>query len=210
MTLVKICGITNLDDAQHAIECDSDQLGFNFYEKSSRYISSSGARNIVGKLPAGCLSIGVFVNKKLEEVLEIVNFVGLDGIQLHGEEDTAYIEELMQRTDKLVTRAFRISSAAALEDAKGSLAPYVLLDGFSPDERGGTGISFDWNIARDISNLRPGSVYLAGGLTPENVADAIRTVRPYAVDVASGVESTPGTKDPDKVAAFIKAAKEAL
>ncbi|MEP6850899.1 MAG: phosphoribosylanthranilate isomerase [Acidobacteriota bacterium] len=210
MTLVKICGITNLEDARHVMDCGADQLGFNFYEKSSRHISSQDARRIVDALPVSSANIGVFVNKDIEEVLEIVKFVGLEGIQLHGDEDEFYISNLTKQTNKFIVKAFRVSSRSAIDDATESNAHYVLLDGHSPTEQGGTGKTFNWDIAYDAAFLRPESVYLAGGLNPENVAQAIRKIMPYAVDVASGVESSKGKKDPDKIAAFIKAAKEAL
>jgi phosphoribosylanthranilate isomerase len=210
MTFVKICGITNLADAQYAVDSGADQLGFNFYERSPRYISPHDARNIVDELPISSGNVGVFVNKDIERVLEIASFVGLDGIQLHGDEDEPYVKDLLKRTDKFIVKAFRVSSRVVLDNAIESRTPYILLDGYSPNEQGGTGTNFDWDVAGDITFLRPESVYLAGGLTPENVAEAIRTVGPYAVDVASGVESSKGKKDPDKVAAFIKAAKEAL
>jgi phosphoribosylanthranilate isomerase len=210
MTLVKICGITNLADARHAIDCGADQLGFNFYEKSVRSVPLEDARKIVLALPVGCVTIGVFVNKKADEVLDIVDFVGLDGIQLHGDEDFEYSKELMRRTEKFIIKAFRVSSQIVVEDAKRMTVPYTLLDAYSPNALGGTGMQFDWNIASDVSFLRPESLYLAGGLNPENVADAIRIVRPYAVDVASGVESSPGKKDPEKVAAFVRAVRQAI
>ena len=205
---IKICGITNIEDAQHAIDSGADELGLNFYEKSSRYISPKDARKIVEALPRGTRTIGVFVDKPINELLETYKLVGLDGIQLHGNEKEEYINELMRQTDRFIIKAFRVSSKYVLDDAVDSSATFVLLDGYSPNEMGGTGTKFDWNIASEVAFINPESVYLAGGLTPENVANAIRAVRPYAVDVASGVESSPGKKDPIKVAAFIKAAKE--
>lgn len=210
MTLVKICGITNLADAQHAVDSGADQLGFNFYERSPRYISPQDARNVVDELPISNGNIGVFVNEDIEQVLEIASFVGLDGIQLHGDEDELYVKDLMKRTDKFIVKAFRVSSRLVLDDAIESRTPYILLDGHSPNVQGGTGTKFDWDVADEITFLRPESVYLAGGLTPENVAEAIRKVRPYAVDVASGVESAPGKKDPKKVMDFVRNAKNAI
>lgn len=211
MTLVKICGITNFEDAQHAVNCGADQLGFNFYAKSRRNISAQDARKIVGELPSSSGSVGVFVNEPIDSVLETAQFVGLDGIQLHGDEDKAYLIELSKRTKLFVIKVFHVSPTFEVIEAWDWKADYQLFDTYSTTERGGTGQTFDWeNFGADIYLWVHCSAYLAGGLTPENVDEAVRTVRPYAVDVASGVESSPGKKDPEKVAAFIKAAKEAL
>ena len=209
--LVKICGITNLDDAKNAIACGADQLGFNFYEESPRYISPDKARELVDSLDSTVETIGVFVNKPIDDVIATAEHVGLDGIQLHGDEDNKYVRKLKERTKLLVLKAFAVSKASTVVDAMDWDVDYPLFDTYSPIERGGTGKTFDWEaISADVYVCFPHGVYLAGGLTPENVADAVRIVKPYVVDVASGVESTPGKKDPIKVAAFIKAAKEAI
>ncbi|MEP7077193.1 MAG: phosphoribosylanthranilate isomerase [Acidobacteriota bacterium] len=211
MTLVKICGITNLEDARHAVDSGADELGFNFYERSSRRTSPKDARKIVDSLPISGGNVGVFVNKEVEQVLEIAAFVGLDGIQLHGDETQAYVTDLRKRTKLFVIKAFRVSSQFSVSDAMDWDISCPLFDTYSPNERGGTGRTFDWNeFATDVFLCFPGNAYLAGGLSPDNVSEAIRIVRPYAVDVASGVESSPGKKDPKKVTAFIKAAKEAI
>ena len=212
MTKVKICGITNLADAQQAVEANADELGFNFYEKSARYISPKEARKIIDRLPIGSRNIGVFVNDDIEKVLELVEFVGLDGIQLHGDEDNAYVRELQERTKLFVIKAFPVKSAYSVTNALDWNMTYPLFDTYSPKEFGGTGQKFDWDsVAIDIRLCFPYLAYLAGGLTPDNVAEAVRSVGMlYAVDVASGVESSPGIKDHDKIAAFIKAAKEAI
>ncbi|MFM9904234.1 MAG: DUF2127 domain-containing protein [Pyrinomonadaceae bacterium] len=208
---VKICGITNLQDAKQALEAGADELGFNFYKKSSRYISPEDSRDIIDNLPIAFGNIGVFVNEDIEKVLEIAEFVGLDGIQLHGDEDNAYVKELQMRTKLFVIKTFSVNSVFSVTDAMDWDMSYPLFDTYSPNKRGGTGKPFDWeNFGADIFLLFPWTAYLAGGLTSENVAGAVRIVHPYAVDVASGVESSPGKKDPEKVTAFIKAAKEAI
>lgn len=209
---VKICGITNLEDAQQALEAGADELGFNFYPQSKRYISPEDARSIVDTLTGGNRNIGVFVNESHENVVKIAQFVGLDGIQLHGDEGDLYILELKEKTRCFVIKAFRVSPTFQVSDALDWDMDYPLFDAYSPKEFGGTGQAFDWeNVAGDIFLSFPYQAYLAGGLTPENVSEAIRTVEMlYAVDVASGVESSPGKKDHEKVAAFIKAAKETI
>ncbi|MEO6050268.1 MAG: phosphoribosylanthranilate isomerase, partial [Pyrinomonadaceae bacterium] len=206
---VKICGITNLADAQHAVECGTDELGFNFYEKSPRYISPEDAREIIEKLTADVIKVGVFVNESQERILEIVSIAKLDAIQLHGDEDYGYVIDLIVNSDLMIIKAVRPRSYADVKDAVAYDAHAILVDSFSNNEYGGSGIKANWERAIEIWTMVP-CVYLAGGLTPENVAMAIHTVRPYAVDVASGVESSPGKKDPEKVAAFIKVVKKAL
>jgi len=208
---VKICGITSLEDAEQAVGAGADEIGLNFYKKSPRYIAPEAARDLVDHLSGYALKIGVFVNEPIARVVRTAQFVGLDGIQLHGDEDNHYVRDLRKRTDHFVIKAFRVSPTFQISDAMDWDTTYALFDGYSPDERGGTGQKFDWeNAAVDIFLWFPDAAYLAGGLTPENVAEAVRAVKPYAVDVASGVESSPGKKDPKKVEAFIKAAKEAI
>lgn len=209
MTRVKICGITNLIDAQHANECGADSIGFNFYAGSKRYISPVLAAAIVEPVGMRVEKIGVFVNASVKEIVEIEDAVQLDTVQLHGDETPEFIEELRGESDATIIKAVRIVPDFDPNGVLEHRADAILLDAFSKDERGGTGETFDWEIARHVVEL-VGQVYLAGGLTPENVAEAIRVVGPYAVDVASGVETSPGVKDRDKVAAFIKAAKEAI
>lgn len=210
MTFVKICGITNLKDAKAALNCGADELGFNFFSGSSRNLSRSSAREIVDQLPIGPKYIGVFVNEPIDDVLEIAEFVGLDGIQLHGDEDMAYVTEVQKRTNRFVVKAFRVTPSFFVGDALDWPLDFPLFDTHSSQKYGGTGETFDWDeFGTDIFLWFPDSAYLAGGLNPENVAEAIRTVRPYAVDVASGVESSPGKKDPRKLEAFIRNAKRA-
>lgn len=214
MTRVKICGITNIGDAIHASESGADELGFNFYAKSSRYVSPDTAKEIIESLPSNLLKVGVFVNMSIAGVLETARISGITAIQIHGDEETDYVQELRQRSPLIIIKATRIHrtteiSSIAIGNNPSLGAHALLLDSWSPKEFGGTGKTFDWDTAKSIVAAFP-IVYLAGGLTPENVEEAIRMVRPHAVDVASGVESSPGKKDPAKVIAFIKAAKEAI
>lgn len=207
MTKVKICGITNLEDARHAVECGADMLGFNFYRGSKRYLEPAIAAEIVRGLgEARVEMVGVFVNAEVAEIAEVAEQVGLDGIQLHGDEDAESVSAVKESLPGLVVvKALRVGGGFALKAAAAYTVDHVLLDGDAGTVFGGAGRAFDWELARGVEGL-----ILAGGLTPHNVAEAIRTLRPHAVDVASGVESSPGKKDPAKVAAFIKAAKEAI
>ena len=209
---VKICGVTNLADAQQAIQAGADELGFNFYPESKRYITPDDARKIVRSLPKSVRTVGVFVNESLDNLLKIAKIVKLSGIQLHGDESDLYILDLKEKTRCFVIKAFRVSPKFQISDADDWDMDYPLFDAYSPQEFGGTGQKFDWEkVASDIFFWFPNQAYLAGGLTPDNVAEAVRSVKMlYTVDVASGVESSPGKKDHEKVAAFIKAAKEAI
>jgi phosphoribosylanthranilate isomerase len=205
MVKVKICGITNLDDALHAVECGADALGFNFYKKSSRFISPADAREITGQFPDGVLRVGVFVNEHVDRIAETVRLTELDAIQLHGDESPAFVRELRERVACEVIKAFRVSPEFIAESVFQYGANTILLDGFSLDSRGGTGETFDWKIAKQLSSHL--NVYLAGGLSADNVRTAISQVRPYAVDACSLLESAPGKKDPQKVRRFILEAK---
>jgi len=211
MTKVKICGITNIEDAMSAFDSGADQIGLNFYSKSVRNISLENAQQLVDSLPERLETVGVFVNETIETVLATAAQVGLDGIQLHGDEDPNYVHVLAKQTDRFIIKAFRVLPSFKVKDALDWKVTHQLFDTYSPSDRGGTGETFDWKvIAADMHECFPVSAYLAGGLTPDNLAEAVGIVRPYAVDVASGVESSPGKKDHRKVASFIKAAKEAI
>jgi phosphoribosylanthranilate isomerase len=206
MTKVKICGITDLEDAQLAVRLGADMLGFNFYEKSARYIRPNEAARIVNGLPKYVLKVGVFVNMEPYRVDEFVSLVGLDAVQIHGDEDEAFFDELRSETNAEIIKAYRIGNgdtAISVTDEDG----YILLDSFS-ESYGGSGTTFDWSLAFEMGNVRD-RIILAGGLTPENVAEAVKSVKPFGVDVASGVESSAGKKDPAKLEKFIKAAKAA-
>jgi phosphoribosylanthranilate isomerase len=204
MVKVKICGITNWPDARRAIEGGADLLGFNFYQGSPRYISPAKAQRMVRRLPKRVSAVGIFVNESESKMLEIARTVGLDQLQLSGEESPAMVARLGRSVRVIkavrVRRPFRQAQLAAFKRASA-----ILLDGFDRSARGGTGKTFDWQIARRAK--RHGRIFLAGGLTPENVGDAIRAAKPYAVDVCSGVEAKPGKKDAARMKAFAKAVK---
>jgi phosphoribosylanthranilate isomerase len=208
-TKIKICGITNLEDALLAVNLGADDLGFNFYEKSPRYIAPEKAKEIIAELPANVMKIGVFVNESVERICEISAIAGLDAVQLHGDEDDRFIDAVHIMCGLPVIKAIKVTPDFSAKDAAHSNAEAVLLDKFSPKEHGGTGETFDWNIAKQVS-ASVERVYLAGGLTPENVGEAIRTVRPYAVDVCSRIESEPGKKDAAKLKQFIDAVRKTI
>ncbi len=204
---VKICGITNSDDARAAIEAGANLLGFNFYAKSPRYIAPEKAREIVAQIRSdgqSPLLVGVFVNAPLEEVRSILEIARIDLAQLHGDEPVRVLEQLNGRAFK----ALRPTSETEAEiDAEwfapyGPNAPVLLIDAYRRDQYGGTGHTADWSIATKLAQQYP--ILLAGGLTPENVAEAIRQVRPWGVDVASGVEVSPGKKDAGKMKLFVE------
>ncbi len=216
MFQIKICGITNVDDARTVAQAGADAVGLNFYPKSPRYISTDQARAIVQALPEPLVKVGLFVNAEVDTVCRTYDELGLDLIQLHGDELPAFLTQL---GDRPVMRAFRLDQrqldpVRQYLDTCGQLdctPRLVLLDAFVQGEYGGTGELADWTAIQGFqteSSLPP--LVLAGGLTPGNVAEAIRTVRPAAVDTASGVESSPGQKDPAAVEAFIHAARAAF
>ncbi len=186
-----------------AAEGGADALGFVFYEKSPRYVSPQKAAAIIRELPPFIQSVGLFVDEEADQVNWTAGFCGLDLVQLHGEEDPEYCLGINRR----IIKAFRVKDAATTAGVSRYQAAGYLLDAWSPLAPGGTGQSFDWELARSV--VSTGRLILAGGLTPENVGDAVRVVAPYGLDVSSGVESTPGRKDADKVREFIRRAKGA-
>ena len=199
---VKICGITSVADGLSAVEAGADALGFNFYEASPRFVTPGTAAAIIGQLPPFIVKVGVFVDAPPDLVLEAISQCGLNVLQFHGNETPEYCGQFGLMTMK----AFRIRDASSLEALEQYATDAWLLDAYAASSPGGTGERFNWDLAVQAQRFgRP--IFLAGGLTPENVADAIRQVRPYAVDVASGVEASPGRKDPAKVRAFIQAAR---
>jgi phosphoribosylanthranilate isomerase len=206
---VKICGITNWTDARQAVADGADILGFNFYAGSPRYVRPAKAKVIVRRLPKRIVAVGVFVNESEPKMLEIARAVGLDAVQLHGDEPPAMVERLRRSRPAIgVIKAIRVrKSAVAKELGRFEGASALLLDGFDRRARGGTGKTFDWGIARRAK--RYGRIFLAGGLTPENVGEAIRAARPYAVDVCSGVEAKPGKKDAARLKDLMRAVKSA-
>ena len=188
---IKICGITNLEDAGNAVSYGADALGFIF-AKSPRRIDPETAKRIIADIRGKAASVGVFVNESIERVNEIAKYCGLDAVQLHGDEDPDYCSNI--KVDKVI-KAFRIKDEASLKNIKGynTLFAY-LLDTFSREGYGGTGKTFDWNIAVKAKALgKP--IILAGGLKPDNIGEAIKAVRPYGVDISSSIESGPGKKD---------------
>lgn len=201
MVKVKICGITNIEDALHAAGCGADALGFVFFEKSPRCLTPEAARGIIAKLPPFVAAVGLFVNESPERIRQIADFCGLDLLQLHGDEGPADCDYAPRR----VVKALRVKDAASLEGHAAYAVSALLLDAWVVGAYGGTGERFNWELAAAVARQRP--VILAGGLTAENVAEAVRTVRPYGVDVSSGIEASPGKKDPAKVEAFIRNAK---
>jgi phosphoribosylanthranilate isomerase len=205
MTKVKICGITSLDDALLAAEAGADALGFVFFEKSPRNVEPERAARIIAALPPFVQVVGLFVNAELQYVNETADRCGLDIVQLHGEESPDYCRAVRRR----VMKALRVQGMESLAPmAEYQVAGFVL-DAYSPNAYGGTGATFDWECA--IAAKEKGTVILAGGLGPDNVAAAVAKVAPYGVDVSSGVEHSPGQKDPEKVRQFIRKAKgEAL
>lgn len=204
MVRVKICGITNIADARHAVACGADALGFVFYEKSPRHVAVDVAADIIAGLPPLVSCVGLFVNAARSIVEATVSACGLDVIQLHGDE----LPEECHFGRRKTIKALRLRDAGALAEAERFRDQTLLLDAYVPSVYGGTGATGDWGLACRIAASRP--VILAGGLTPENVTAAISAVGPYAVDVSSGVEASPGRKDPNKVARFIQLAKESV
>lgn len=202
---VKICGITNADDAAVALSAGADALGFVFHERSPRAVSPEIVRAIVAGLPPFVLAVGVFVNEPLERVRGIMDDCGLSLAQLHGDENAAFCRELGRPVLKAIRLKDRASVLALAEFHGRANVRGFVLDAFSEQVYGGTGQTIDWALAAEAARAAP--VLLAGGLTPDNVAEAIRVVRPYGVDVSSGVEAKPGKKDPAKVKAFIEAAR---
>jgi phosphoribosylanthranilate isomerase len=215
MTWVKICGMTNLEDALVAVEAGADAVGFVFYEKSPRYVTVEAAREIVERLPSRIDKVGVFVNESPERVSEMANDAGLSAVQLHGDE--------YQNPEQYATSGktfFSLPVLEALRDLRAPIGSFtmpklpkssgVLLDSGTKNVRGGTGKTFAWGearwLVRGLKKLYP--VVIAGGLTASNVRWAAEILEPWGVDVASGVEASPGKKDPEKVRAFVKAVRE--
>ncbi len=199
---VKICGITSTSDSLVAAEAGADLIGLMFFEGSPRFISMSTAKEIARELPPFVLRVGVFVNPTEDAVMRAISECSLNLLQFHGEESPEFCTQF----GLMSMKAFRVRDAESLRALETYPTDAYLLDAFSPDARGGTGAKFNWDLAIDAKKLgKP--IFLAGGLTPENVAEAVGKVQPFGVDVSSGVESAPGKKDAEKVRAFIQAAK---
>ena len=198
---IKICGITNIDDALEANSYGADALGFVFYKKSPRYIEVKLAKEIILKLPPFTAAVGVFVNETYKNIEKAIDTCSIRVIQLHGDEE----KDFCSKFDVKVIKAIRVKDENSLEMMKRYKVSAFLLDNFSKEIPGGTGKSFDWDLA--IRAKRYGNIILAGGLNPENVIEAILKVKPYGVDVSSGIESKPGKKDYEKMRRFIEAVK---
>jgi phosphoribosylanthranilate isomerase len=207
VTRVKSCGITNLEDARLATELGSWALGMIFWPKSPRMCSPAAAEEIAAALRREVELAGVFVNQSLDEVAGLAERCGLTLLQLHGDEGPAYCREAARRTGAKVMKAARVRDAASVRALRVYPTDYHLLDAHSPRAPGGTGESFDWDLARTHPGTPP--VVLSGGLDADNVARAIELVRPFAVDSASGTEAQPGRKDPARLTAFFRAVESA-
>ncbi len=200
-TRIKICGITNIEDALMCVDCGVDALGFVFYKDSPRFVQPDVAADIVSELPPFVTAVGVFVNESRSNIVDVACRVGLDRVQLHGDEG---VDECDALSSLKPMKAIRIKDKEDIEEVEGyrGVVAAFVLDTRVEGVYGGTGRSFDWKLALPVR--RHGRVILSGGLTPENVVEAIKLVEPYGVDVSTGIEREPGRKDPLKVRAFIE------
>jgi phosphoribosylanthranilate isomerase len=203
MVKVKVCGITNLEDARFAIESGADAIGLVFAE-SPRRVGVKEARKITAAIPKDLLKVGVFVNAEPEVVLRISSEVGLDYAQLHGDE-TPEVVAAVRRGGPKVIKALRVQDAGSLGMMEKYEADLLLLDAYSEKVRGGTGYRFDWGLAKSLKGH--GNIVVSGGLTPENVREAIRFFEPYGVDASSSLEDAPGKKNLERIRRFVSAAK---
>jgi phosphoribosylanthranilate isomerase len=208
MTKVKICGVTRLGDAELAVELGAWAIGLNHWEHSPRRIDPARAADIGQAMKRRCEVAGVFVNPTLDEVAEAVENEALTMVQLHGEEGPSFCAEVGRRTGAKVIKAQRVRSAADVQAAESFRTDFHMFDAHQVGTQGGTGESFDWELAAGRRSKVP--LILAGGLRPDNVAEAISIVHPFAVDVASGVESEPGIKDPALLEALFEAVRGAV
>ena len=203
MIRVKICGLTRVEDAAAAVAAGADALGFNFWKRSPRFIDPARAARIVENIPSSVLTVGVFVDEEPERLLAIAEQTGVMALQLHGSETPEYVDRLGAY---LKIKALKVNDDFQPEVLQRyPSASIFLLDGYVVGMVGGTGRTFDWSLA--IKAKEYGKIMLAGGLTHENVAAAVRRVEPWGVDVASGVESEPGKKDPRLIREFVRAAR---
>ncbi len=215
MTKVKICGITNSEDAQKACRYGADLIGFVFVEGTPRCVNSDTVKDVLGELKGeheSVLAVGLFKDEDINRVKETVTFCGLDCVQLHGDEDPSYCRELKAVTGVKMIKTFKVGrdimshGSFGLEDYAGF--DHLLFDTLMPNVPGGTGMRFNWDIVAGLREDMRNRSFVAGGLTPGNVADVIRIIGPYGVDVSSGVEKTPGIKDDKKLKEFIENAKQ--
>jgi len=209
MTKIKICGITNVEDARAAVAAGADMLGVNFYQPSPRYITPDAARDLINDLKSvdsAVEIVGVFVNETIDFVIDVAMVTGIDALQLHGDESASFCEELNTRDGFRVIKALRAREGFAPNEVQAYPVHAVMLDAFHRTLRGGTGERVDFNLARETRRLVP-RLFLSGGLSPENVREAIATVEPYAVDACSLLESSPGKKDAARMSAFVAAVR---
>lgn len=199
MTKIKMCGLSRAEDIEAANTIKPDYIGFVFAEISKRRVSALEASKLKSKLDPEIKAVGVFLDDKLDFVASMLNLGIVDVVQLHGTEDEEYIEKVRKITNKPIIKAFIIRSGEDVERAVNSTADYILLDGGK-----GEGKVFDWSLLKDIKR----SYFLAGGLNPDNASDAVKTLKPYAVDVSTGIE-TDGVKDKEKMTAFANAVRKA-
>ena len=203
MTRIKICGITNIDDALMAIDVGADALGFNFVPDTPRYFNDiKAAAKIIDQLPPFITTVGLFVNADSALIQAIADECHLDMLQLHGDESPQFCQGFNRR----VVKAVRVKDESSFSLMSDYRVSGYLLDTYVKGKMGGTGVAFDWRFA--VKAKQYGQIILAGGLNPDNVGAAVQQVRPYGVDVSSGVEASPGRKDPVKVRAFIRNVKE--
>jgi phosphoribosylanthranilate isomerase len=203
MIKIKICGITNLDDALAASDAGADALGFNFYKKSPRYVDPRKAAEIIAQLPPFVTPVAIFVNEREEKIRDIMFTTGIKVLQFHGDERPEFCGRFLAR----VIKAFQVKDKESLKHMVHYHVSAFLLDSYNEGERGGTGTTFDWHVAVVAKTF--GRVILAGGLTPSNVSEAVKLVQPYGVDVASGVEMEKGIKDHGKMKKFISEVRKA-
>src|SRR3990170_223027 len=201
MVRIKICGITNIKDALLSVELGATALGFVFYKGSKRYIKPDNAQSIISKLPPFVTTVGVFANQELDEINKIKEKAGFDIVQLHGDESPDFCMKVKGKAIK----AIRVKENIDPKEVESYPTQAILFDNYSTEAFGGSGETFGWEILKDLNTSK--KIILSGGLTPENVARAIRIVNPYAVDISTGVEENPGKKNPDKLKRFIKAVR---
>ncbi len=198
---IKICGITRLPDALDACQAGADILGFNFVPQSPRYVNPYTARDIISALPPFVIRMGIFADEHLSVVNDLSGFLKLDAVQLHGNENASYCQEVVLP----VVKALRVATTSDLKEVDDYPVSAYLLDARVDGLLGGSGRTFPWKVAREF--IRAKTVFVAGGLTPENVAEAVQTLAPYGVDAASGVEVAPGIKDAELMERFIRTAR---
>ena len=202
MVRVKVCGITNLEDAKIAVDAGCDALGFVFYRKSTRYISPAKARRIISRLPKNILKVGVFVNAKEKAVKHIAAYCRLNTLQFHGQESAEFCAKF--KGYKII-KAFRLKDKAQLKDINNYKVFAFLFDAFDKNKAGGTGKTFNWNLLKEARRQISRQIFLSGGLNEANVAEAIKLLAPEWVDVSSSVQITPRKKSRAKIMGFVKA-----